>query len=101
MCWRGRFAMIATVKVLGLRARDYATIAGAARRIVRYLEGSRVPGQPSLAGYYSGSTRVAEGSARGAGAALVGLRGAVGPRQLQGLLEGRHAVTGKPLLSPR
>lgn len=93
--------MIATMRVLGLKARNFTTIAGAARRIVRYLEGSGVSPRSSLGGYYGGSGRLAQGWARGNGAGLVGLSKSVGPKQLQRLLEGRHAVTGAPLLSPR
>jgi conjugative relaxase-like TrwC/TraI family protein len=93
--------LIATMKVLGLRARDFRTVAGAARRIVRYLEGSGASEQATLSRYYGGTTRVVAGRARGASAGLVGLKTRVGPRQLQRLLEGRHAVTGAPLLAVR
>jgi conjugative relaxase-like TrwC/TraI family protein len=98
--------VIATIKVLGLTARDFATIAAAARRVVEYVQGGPGP-HPSAgpSGYYAGSgendAAVVKGKARGTAAAMVGLRASVGAEQLQRVLLGRHAVTGAWLLPTR
>jgi conjugative relaxase-like TrwC/TraI family protein len=91
--------VIATIKVLGLKARDFAAVAAAARRVVEYVQGrvERSP-RPSPQGYYAGGDVPVKGRARGSAAALVGLRGEVPAEQLQRLLTGRHAVTGRWLL---
>ncbi|WP_322752011.1 MULTISPECIES: relaxase domain-containing protein [unclassified Frankia] len=91
--------VIATVKVLGLRARDFAGVAAAARRVVDYVQGT--PSAPETAsqgpaGYYNEGT--ARGRARGSGAGLLGLRGEVDAVHLQRLLCGLHARTGLPVL---
>ena len=117
--------MIATLKVLGLLARDTAAVAVAARRVVDYVQGGKqpAPGQDAgdLSDYYTGgdggqawtgdesseapatdaepTAEVVVGVARGAAAELVGLSGEVTPEQLQRLLMGLHAVTGQPLLA--
>jgi hypothetical protein len=117
--WAGpaRWPVIATIKVLGLRARDIGTVAAAARRVVTYVQGGRTGDSAAsapeggLAGYYTGSDdrsapagagtgTPAAGRARGAAAGLVGLPGAVTGAQLQRLLTGRHARTGRALLTP-
>ncbi|WP_250284036.1 relaxase domain-containing protein, partial [Frankia sp. CiP1_Cm_nod2] len=91
--------MIATVKVLGLRARDFTDVAAAARRVVDYVHGTPTASETvrhGPAGYYSAGT--ARGRARGSGADLLGLRGQVDPVHLQRLLCGLHARTGLPVL---
>jgi conjugative relaxase-like TrwC/TraI family protein len=90
--------VIATVKPLGLRTRNAATIVAAARRVVEYVQGvaAEAPDR-GPAGYYLDSPAV-RGRARGSAAALVGLQGVVSGRQLHRLLTGRHAVTEQPLL---
>ncbi|CAO5174481.1 exported hypothetical protein [Frankia sp. AiPs1] len=94
--------MITTVKVLGIAARSQTSVAGAARRVVNYVEGASAD-TSAVAGasYYSDGAR-ASGRARGSGAVLVGL-GSPGSRltseQLQRLLSGEHAASGRPLLS--
>ena len=119
--------MIATMKVLGLRAGAPGAVAAAAFRVVRYVEGgAHQPGDDQrpgagdkpagLADYYepdtdtdtagdadgdvsAGEETRARGEARGSAAELVGLRGRVSGAQLRLLLAGRHAVTGHPLLA--
>ncbi|WP_045880360.1 MobF family relaxase [Pseudofrankia sp. DC12] len=83
--------MIATARVLRVRARDPFDVAQAARAVVAYVQGGADP----LARYYGGQ---AIGRACGAGAELVGLRGEVSGLALERLLRGKHAVTGRPLL---
>ncbi|MBL7508907.1 MobF family relaxase [Frankia nepalensis] len=87
--------MIATAKVLRVRAREPEQVARAAAAVVAYVQG----GQPenALAGYYSRDQ--ARGRARGRLASLVGLRGDVTGQALARLLRGEHAVTGQPLLT--
>ncbi|WP_045875785.1 relaxase domain-containing protein [Pseudofrankia sp. DC12] len=87
--------MIATAKVLRVRARRAQDVDRAAGAVVAYVQG----GQPedALAGYYGRGH--ARGRARGRLAGLVGLRGEVSGAGLERLLRGRHAVTGLPLLS--
>jgi hypothetical protein len=112
--------VIATMKVLGLRAAAPGAVAAAAYRVVRYVEGgSQEPhDQPEQAGdesgladYYDdgeaavddageGQAMRAAGEARGSAAELVGLRGRVRAERLRRLLTGRHAITGRPLLPP-
>lgn len=117
-------AVIATLKVLGLRARNTATVAVAAWQVVKYVHGGPPPAEPctpGLAGYYAAdsaapvegsgrpdSTGVSDpqepaasvvGLARGAAAELVGLSGEVTPDQLQRVLMGLHAVTAQPMLT--
>jgi hypothetical protein len=74
-------------------------VAAAARRVVEYVQGrvERSP-RPGPQGYYAGGDVPVKGRARGSAAALVGLRGEVPAEQLQRLLTGRHAVTGRWLL---
>jgi len=104
-------AVIATLKVLGLKARDSRAVAWAARRVADYVEGSGsataigspdTVGKGGLAAYFapgSASTgqgspvqcaerRRAHGRSGGSGAALVGLHGPVNGEQLQRLLTG-------------
>jgi hypothetical protein len=99
--WLRAAGVIATTKPLGLRTRDSATIAAAARRVVEYLQGVAAGAgeqRPAgAAGYYVDSP-VVQGRARGSAADLVGLRGVVSGRQLHRLLTGRHAVTRRALL---
>jgi len=91
--------LIATLKVLGLKARGAHAIAAAARRVVEYVQGAPAGDSPGLARYYAdSSTDPARGVARGSAAELVGLRDRVLGGQLERLLTGRHAVTGAPLL---
>ncbi|MEX5709933.1 MobF family relaxase [Parafrankia sp. FMc6] len=87
------------MKLLGLRARDAAAVAKAARRVVAYVEGAAATGSARTQADYYGEGGKAQGWARGSGGSLVGLRGAVSSEQLQRLLTGRHGVTGEPLLS--
>jgi conjugative relaxase-like TrwC/TraI family protein len=95
--------LIATVKVLALSARGQSTIAGAARRVVAYVEGrspAKKSASPAAAYYAEGTT--APGHARGHGSPLAGLGAAGDPvvaEQLARLLTGAHARTGRPLLS--
>ncbi len=84
--------MLATVKILGLRARSRRDIAVAAGAVRRYVEAGM---SPSLAGYYNADT----GVARGAAAASLGMRGTVEPAQLEHLLAGKHPTVGAVLLS--
>jgi conjugative relaxase-like TrwC/TraI family protein len=119
--------VIATMKVLGLLAAAPGGVAAAAFRVARYVEGGAdgehldprqgeppAPGE-AMAGYYAGKDggsgepaevaaavakeRLARGEAKGAAAELMGLRGRVSNAQLRRLLAGRHAVTGRPLVS--
>jgi len=97
--------VIATIRVLGLRAGDPGTVAVAARRVVAYVQGTGVDaGHAGWAerllrrhGRRLGRPRRA-GRARGMGASLVGLGGEVADGQLERLLAGRDAVTGRRLL---
>jgi len=88
--------MIATVRVLRVRARDAGQVSRAAGAVVAYLESGQPGAVASPAGYYAGERAV--GRARGCGAVLVGLRGAVSGEALGRLLRGQHAVTRRPLL---
>lgn len=91
--------MIATVKVLGLAAHGTGAVAAAARRVVAYVQGgSASESTARMSAYYTDGT-IATGQARGSAAALVGLRGPVTAEQLQRILTGSHARTGRPLLS--
>ncbi|ONH25523.1 MobF family relaxase [Pseudofrankia asymbiotica] len=85
--------MIATARVLRLRVRRPGDVGRAARAVVAYVEGGQ-PGAAAVAVYYGR----AAGRSRGRLAGLVGLRGAVPAEALMRLLEGRHAVTDRPLL---
>jgi hypothetical protein len=87
--------VIATVKVLRVRAREPEQIARAAAAVVAYVQGGQPEG--ALAGYYGRGQ--ARGRARGRLAALVGLRGEVTGEGLARLLRGQHALTGRPLLT--
>ncbi|WP_045876498.1 MobF family relaxase [Pseudofrankia sp. DC12] len=87
--------MIATVRVL--RASHPGQVAKAARDVVAYVQGGQPEASSPLAVYYSRAR--AQGRARGAGAELVGLDGQVSALALERLLRGRHAVSGRPLLS--
>ncbi|WP_157910528.1 MobF family relaxase, partial [Pseudofrankia sp. BMG5.36] len=89
--------MIATVRVLRVRARDVGQVTRAADAVVAYLESGQPGAAVGLARYYAGERAV--GRARGRGAVLVGLRDAVSGEALARLLRGRHAVTGRPLLA--
>ena len=120
--------MIATMKVLGLVAPAPGGVAAAAFRVARYVEGGAAgdqpqprPDEPHLPGegltrYYAGvagdgeraagtgpvesaTQELARGEAKGAAAELVGLRGQVPAARLRRVLAGRHAVTGRPLVS--
>jgi conjugative relaxase-like TrwC/TraI family protein len=98
--------MIATVKVLGLRARDLQAVAAAARRVVEYVQGG--PADPQdrqhagVVGYYAADPPGGvQGRARGAAAGLVGLVDGVTSVQLQRALMGRHAVSGVPIVPAR
>jgi TrwC relaxase/AAA domain len=96
--------VITTVRVLGLRAGDFGTVATAARRVVGYVQGTtgrrRTATRPAgAAGYFTEG--LARGRARGGGAGLVGLRGEVEPLHLERLLTGGHARTGLALLGAR
>jgi conjugative relaxase-like TrwC/TraI family protein len=91
--------VIATIKVLGLKARDFAAVATAARRVVEYVQGGiDQPRRPDPLGYYAGRHAPVKGRALGSAAGLVGLSGKVSAAQLERLLTGRHAVTGQWLL---
>ncbi|ABW10803.1 TrwC relaxase [Parafrankia sp. EAN1pec] len=92
-------AVIVTVKLLGLRARDAGTVVKAARRIVAYVEGAPAAEPTKMRAAYYGENGQSRGRARGSGGSLVGLRGPVSSEQLQQLLTGRHAATGSPLLT--
>lgn len=103
---RGAGPMIATIKVLGLKARDFATVAAAARRVVEYVQGGPVSTPSNAAAYYAversdEAGRIASGTSRGSAAPLVGLRGPVNGEQLHRLLLGQHARTGMWLLAGR
>lgn len=94
--------MIATVKVLGIAVRSQTGIATAVRRVVDYVDGGGA-GEPAVAGaaYYREGGRLS-GRARGSGAEIAGLSRAgsnVTAEQLQRLLSGEHAASGRPLLS--
>src|SRR6185312_3152901 len=102
--------VIATIKVLGLRARDLNALATAARRVVEYVQGGPIPSNPAgLAGYYTDQDadrsgaggRPARGRARGRAAALVGIQGEVSAEEVERLLLGRHARTGAALVPAR
>lgn len=116
--------MIATVKVLGLKAGDFSTLAAAAWRIVEYVQGgpgSQQPLRTGAARYYAGASkstsktsataapgvggdlqvRVAHGTARGSAAVLMGLDGSVAGEELHRLLMGQHAGTGRWLVPGR
>ncbi len=94
---RGR-RVITTVKVLGLRTRDPADLARAARAVVDYVQGGQPPAASGLSGYYGRDQ--ARGRVRGSAAELVGLRGPqVSGDALARLLRREHAATlGRPLL---
>ncbi|ABD12695.1 hypothetical protein ThrDRAFT_03240 [Frankia casuarinae] len=91
--------MIATVKVLTLRARDGETVARAARAVVAYVEGGQPGAVAPLRRYYGEG--LVPGWARGSAAYLVGLDAGrpVAGEALERLLRGEHAVTGRPLLT--
>ncbi|WP_307873695.1 MULTISPECIES: MobF family relaxase [unclassified Frankia] len=89
--------MIATAKVLRVRARNPGAIADAAVAVVAYVQGGQPESGAGLAGYDGRGQ--ARGRARGLGADLVGLRGDVPSEALARLLRGEHAVTGRPLLA--
>jgi conjugative relaxase-like TrwC/TraI family protein len=98
--------VIATIRVLGLTASGVGAVIAAARRLVDYLQGApqpeQEPEQAGLSGYYDaaeGSSPEVGGRARGSAAELVGLSGPVEGRELERLLTGRHARTGRPLLA--
>ncbi|MDT3446839.1 MobF family relaxase [Pseudofrankia sp. BMG5.37] len=93
----GTVTVIATVRVLRVRARDVGQVTRAAGAVVAYLESGQPGAAAGLTRYYAGERAV--GRARGRGAVLVGLRGAVSGEALARLLRGRHAVTGRPLLA--
>ena|GEM_PF-751430 len=88
--------MIATPRVLRKRVRDPEDLAKAAGAVVAYVQGGQAAGG-GLVGYYSRGQAV--GRARGRLAELVGLRGEVAGEALGRLLQGKHAVTGRPLLT--
>jgi conjugative relaxase-like TrwC/TraI family protein len=101
--------VIATVRVLGLSIADAPGLVGAVRRLVAYLQGTPAgtdpaPGRDGLAGYYDRGGRAGDraagvaGWARGSAAGLVGLSGRVDATQLERLLTGRHARSGRALL---
>ncbi|OHV63465.1 MobF family relaxase [Pseudofrankia sp. BMG5.36] len=90
--------MIATAKVLRVRARNPGAIADAAVAVVAYVQGGQPESRAGLAGYYGRGH--ARGRARGLAADLVGLRGDVPGEALARLLRGEHAVTGRLLLAP-
>jgi len=89
--------VIATAKVLRVRARDVGQVARAARAVVNYVQGGQPQAADPLARYYGRGQ--AQGRARGSAAGLVGLRGEVSGLALERLLRGEHAVTGRPLLA--
>jgi len=91
--------VIATLKVLGLRARDVGTVVAAARNVVDYVHGTgpEACAAAGRAAYYSDGPRV-QGRARGRTAALVGLSAGVTREQLESVLSGRHPVTGRWLV---
>jgi len=90
--------MIATVKVLTLRVRSGADVARAARAVVAYVEGGQPQEISPLRRYYGEG--LAPGRARGSAAHLVGLTAGrpVSAAALDRLLQGEHAMTGRPLL---
>jgi hypothetical protein len=114
--------MIARIKVLGMRAANMGTLRVAARGIVSYLQGGNhntssaggerllgaggtdVAGQEQggprgAVGYYmAGGSGHSQGRARGGGAAAMGLAGPVSAGELEAVLIGRHAQSGKFLL---
>ncbi|MBL7499775.1 relaxase domain-containing protein [Frankia sp. CNm7] len=87
--------MIATARVLRVRPTSPGDLGRAVRAVVAYVEGGQPGSSAELAGYYGR----AAGWARGQLAELVGLRSEVTGQALARLLEGRHAVTGLPLLA--
>ncbi|ADP84905.1 MobF family relaxase [Pseudofrankia inefficax] len=87
--------MIATARILRLRPASPGDLRRAVRAVVAYVEGGQPGTAAGLAGYYDR----ASGRARGQLAELVGLRGEVSSEALSRLLEGRHAVSGRPLLA--
>ncbi|MBL7522125.1 relaxase domain-containing protein, partial [Frankia sp. CNm7] len=89
--------MIATVRVLRVRPRGPGEVTRAVRAVVAYVESGQPGAAAGLTRYYA--REKAAGRARGRGAALVGLHGAVSGEALGQLLRGRHAVTGRPLLA--
>ncbi|SNQ51682.1 conserved hypothetical protein [Frankia canadensis] len=91
--------MIATVKVLTLRARNGADLARAARAVSAYVEGGQPREMSPLRRYYGEG--LAPGRARGLAAELVGLAAGrpVSGVALERLLRGEHAVTERPLLA--
>ncbi|MDT3440874.1 MobF family relaxase [Pseudofrankia sp. BMG5.37] len=88
--------MIATPRVLRKRVRDPEDLAKAAGAVVAYVQGGQAA-SAGLAGYYDRGQAV--GRARGRLAELVGLHGEVSGEALSRLLQGRHAVTNRPLLT--
>ncbi|OHV34852.1 MULTISPECIES: MobF family relaxase [Pseudofrankia] len=88
--------MIATPRVLRKRIRVPEDLGRAAGAIVAYVQGGQAA-EAGLAGYYSPDQAL--GQARGRLAELVGLRGQVSGEALGRLLQGRHAVTNRPLLT--
>jgi conjugative relaxase-like TrwC/TraI family protein len=91
--------MIATVKVLTLRARSGSDLARAARAVSAYVEGGQPQEMSPLRRYYGEG--LAPGRARGSAAELVGLAAGrpVSGVALERLLRGEHAVTERPLLA--
>ncbi|ONH22651.1 TrwC relaxase [Pseudofrankia asymbiotica] len=88
--------MIATPRVLRKRIRVPGDLGRAAGAVVAYVQGGQAA-EARLAGYYSPDQAL--GRARGRLAELVGLRGEVSGEALGRLLQGRHAVTNRPLLT--
>jgi len=89
--------MIATVRVLRVRAAGPGDVVRAARAVVAYVQGGQPSASEPLTTYYARAQT--QGRSRGAAARLVGLGAEVSPVALERLLRGRHAVSGRPLLS--
>jgi conjugative relaxase-like TrwC/TraI family protein len=119
-------AVIARIKILGMRATNRGTLRMAARAVVSYLQGGgddagadseqrahplgersggRSGGEDSrslggVLGYYlAGGGGRSTGRTRGRGAAAMGLTGRVSGPQLEAVLMGRHAQSGDALLA--
>ncbi|WP_238436166.1 MULTISPECIES: MobF family relaxase [unclassified Frankia] len=89
--------MIATARVLRVRARTPGDLTKATRAVVQYAQGGQPEATDPLSRYYGRGQ--ARGRARGAAAGLVGLRADIPESALSRVLQGQHAITGLPLLT--